>query len=122
MRDILIRDVPEAVVAAIDPKAQRLGLSRTEYLQRACRESAPKTVRRSRSKTWRASPRRSRISLKGGHGPSVAFTSWLIDKSALIRLAQSDNAAEWASRIERGLVRDQRRYRSRDRVLRTLWR
>jgi predicted nucleic acid-binding protein len=29
----------------------------------------------------------------------------LIDKSALVRLAQSDDAAEWASRIERGLVR-----------------
>ncbi len=35
----------------------------------------------------------------------MAFTSWLIDKSALVRLAQSDQAAEWASRIERGLVR-----------------
>ncbi len=35
----------------------------------------------------------------------MAFTSWLIDKSALVRLAQSDRAAEWASRIGRGLVR-----------------
>jgi predicted nucleic acid-binding protein len=35
----------------------------------------------------------------------MAFTSWLIDKSALVRLAQSDQAAEWASRMERGLVR-----------------
>ncbi len=35
----------------------------------------------------------------------MAFTSWLIDKSALVRLAQSDQAAEWASRIGRGLVR-----------------
>ena len=33
--DILIRDVPDDVVAAIDAKAQRLGLSRTEYLRRA---------------------------------------------------------------------------------------
>lgn len=32
--DILIRDVPEDVIAAIDIKAQRLGLSRTEYLRR----------------------------------------------------------------------------------------
>jgi predicted nucleic acid-binding protein len=32
-------------------------------------------------------------------------TDWLIDKSALVRLAQSTDAAEWASRIERGLVR-----------------
>ncbi len=34
MRDILIRDVPDDVVAAIDAKAQRAGLSRTEYLRR----------------------------------------------------------------------------------------
>jgi len=33
--DILIRDVPDDVIAAIDIKAQRLGLSRTEYLRRA---------------------------------------------------------------------------------------
>jgi len=32
-------------------------------------------------------------------------TGWLIDKSALVRLAQSPDAAEWASRIQRGLVR-----------------
>ena len=35
MGDILIRDVPDDVVAAIDAKAQRAGLSRTEYLRRA---------------------------------------------------------------------------------------
>jgi predicted nucleic acid-binding protein len=30
---------------------------------------------------------------------------WLIDKSALVRLTGSPDAAEWAARIERGLVR-----------------
>jgi hypothetical protein len=35
MTDILIRDIPDDVVAAIDAKAQRAGLSRTEYLRRA---------------------------------------------------------------------------------------
>ena len=35
MPNILIRDVPDDVVAAIDAKAQRVGLSRTEYLRRA---------------------------------------------------------------------------------------
>lgn len=34
MTNILIRDVPEDVIAAIDSKAQRVGLSRTEYLRR----------------------------------------------------------------------------------------
>ena len=33
------------------------------------------------------------------------MTAWLIDKSALVRLAASADAAEWAARIERGLVR-----------------
>lgn len=31
--------------------------------------------------------------------------SWLIDKSALVRLAVSPDAPDWAARIERGLVR-----------------
>ena len=35
----------------------------------------------------------------------MALTSWLIDKSALVRLATSPDAADWAGRIERGLVR-----------------
>ncbi|MBK5330506.1 MAG: ribbon-helix-helix protein, CopG family [Ilumatobacteraceae bacterium] len=34
MTDILIRGVPDDVLAAIDAKAQRAGLSRTEYLRR----------------------------------------------------------------------------------------
>jgi len=32
-------------------------------------------------------------------------TTWLIDKSALVRLAESPDAATWATRIQRGLVR-----------------
>jgi hypothetical protein len=35
MTDLLIRGVPDKVLAAIDAKAQRLGLSRSEYLRRA---------------------------------------------------------------------------------------
>jgi len=35
----------------------------------------------------------------------VAVTDWLIDKSALVRLGSSPDAQEWASRIDRGLVR-----------------
>lgn len=34
MTDILIRDVPDDVLAAIDAKAKRVGLSRSEYLRR----------------------------------------------------------------------------------------
>lgn len=42
MADILIRDVPDEVLAAIDAKADRLGLSRAAYLRRALeRERVP---------------------------------------------------------------------------------
>ena len=34
MSDILIRDVPDDVVAAVDSRAQRAGISRSEYLRR----------------------------------------------------------------------------------------
>ena len=34
MADILIRDVPDDVVATIDAKARRAGVSRTEYIRR----------------------------------------------------------------------------------------
>jgi predicted nucleic acid-binding protein len=33
------------------------------------------------------------------------MTEWLVDKSALVRLAESPDAALWAERIEQGLVR-----------------
>jgi len=33
------------------------------------------------------------------------MTDWLIDKSALVRLGSSPEAEQWATRIERGLVR-----------------
>lgn len=33
------------------------------------------------------------------------MTDWLVDKSALVRLGASPDAAVWADRIERGLVR-----------------
>lgn len=34
MTDLLIRDVPDHVLVAIDAKAKRLGLSRTAYVRR----------------------------------------------------------------------------------------
>jgi len=38
------------------------------------------------------------------HVAGLAVSDWLIDKSALVRLANSPDATEWANRIERGLV------------------
>lgn len=40
MPDLLIRDVPDDVVSAIEAKAKRLGLSRTEYLRRQMAQMA----------------------------------------------------------------------------------
>lgn len=34
MADVLIRDVPEVVLAGVDAHAARLGLSRVEYIRR----------------------------------------------------------------------------------------
>ena len=34
MADVLIRDVPDDALAAIDARAKQLGLSRSEYLRR----------------------------------------------------------------------------------------
>jgi len=34
MADVLIRDVPDAVLAGVDARAARLGLSRAEYIRR----------------------------------------------------------------------------------------
>lgn len=42
MADILIRGIPDDLVVEIDAKAQRLGLSRVEYLRRVlARERTP---------------------------------------------------------------------------------
>jgi len=35
----------------------------------------------------------------------MALTTWLIDKSALVRLPRSPNAEAWFNRMQRGLVR-----------------
>ncbi|QLY31588.1 ribbon-helix-helix protein, CopG family [Nocardia huaxiensis] len=44
--DLLIRDVPDDVIAAIDAKAKRLGLSRTQYLRRTLAREAASDERR----------------------------------------------------------------------------
>ncbi len=40
MTDVLIRDVPDDVIAAVDARAGRLGLSRSEYLRRRLAQDA----------------------------------------------------------------------------------
>ncbi len=40
MSDVLIRDVPDDVLASIDARAAALGLSRTQYLRRRLAQEA----------------------------------------------------------------------------------
>jgi hypothetical protein len=40
MTDMLIRDVPDDVLAAVDAQAGRLGLSRSEYVRRRLAQDA----------------------------------------------------------------------------------
>lgn len=40
MTDVLVRDVPDAVIVALDARASRLGLSRSEYLRRRLAQEA----------------------------------------------------------------------------------
>jgi hypothetical protein len=40
MSDVLIRDIPEEVLAAVDAHAARLGISRSEYIRRRLAQDA----------------------------------------------------------------------------------
>lgn len=40
LTDVLIRDVPDDVIAALDAHAERLGLSRSEYVRRRLAQDA----------------------------------------------------------------------------------
>lgn len=40
MTDVLVRDVPDEVLAAVDARAGRLGLSRSEYVRRRLAQDA----------------------------------------------------------------------------------
>jgi hypothetical protein len=44
MTDMLIRDVPDDVVAAVDARASRMGLSRSEYVRRRLAQDAATSV------------------------------------------------------------------------------
>lgn len=71
MPDVLIRDLPENVVAAIDANAQRLGLSRNEYLRRTLAHEA-----RPRAKATVADLKRSAGVFADLDDPDVMSGAW----------------------------------------------
>jgi hypothetical protein len=58
MPDILIRDVPADVLEAIDATAERLGLSRTEFLRRQIAQVAARRPQRCTPEDWRRTAER----------------------------------------------------------------
>ncbi|MDP3971336.1 MAG: ribbon-helix-helix protein, CopG family [Candidatus Nanopelagicales bacterium] len=53
MTDVLIRDLPDDVIAAIDRNAERLGLSRNEYLRRQLALDIGSTQSELNADAWR---------------------------------------------------------------------
>lgn len=72
MSDVLIRDVPEDVLAVIDGRARHLGLSRSEYLRRQLSQEA----RRSDSAVTAAHLRRLSHSIRDLADPDVMEKAW----------------------------------------------
>ena len=46
MADVMIRDVPDSVLARVDARAARLGLSRVEYIRRRLASDAGASIER----------------------------------------------------------------------------
>jgi hypothetical protein len=55
MTDIPIHDVPDEVIAGVDVRAVRLGLSRTEYVRRRLAQDASTAGTAVSSRTWLSS-------------------------------------------------------------------
>lgn len=72
MTDILIRDVPPDVLAAIDAKAERQGLSRSEYLRRQIAQDAG----RPSEQVTVADLRRSAETFRDLDDPGVMSAAW----------------------------------------------
>ncbi|WP_300009056.1 ribbon-helix-helix protein, CopG family [Pseudonocardia sp.] len=72
MTDILIRDVPDEAIAALDAHAQRLGMSRSEYLRRLLAQDAS----RSAASCTREDLRRSAEVFRDLDAPEVMADAW----------------------------------------------
>jgi hypothetical protein len=72
MSDVLIRDVPDDVLTAIDDRARHLGLSRNEYLRRRLSQEA----RRADETVTAAHLRRFSHSVRDLGDPEVMDQAW----------------------------------------------
>lgn len=72
MSDVLIRDIPDEVLAALDELASRLGLSRTEYIRRRLAQDA----RTARTTVTRDDWRRFADTYGDLADPAVMDTAW----------------------------------------------
>jgi predicted transcriptional regulator len=72
MSDVLIRDIPDDVLAALDQLAARLGLSRTEYIRRRLAQDARAARTTVSPEDWR------RFADRYGDlaDPAVMHTAW----------------------------------------------
>lgn len=108
MPNILIRDLSQEAVDHIDAAAANLGLSRNECLRRRLEEGAiGRHAGGHRGRLATVVGGLCRSGRPRGDGDRVAVTSWLIDRSAYVRLQldQVPNRDRWNTRIARGLVR-----------------
>lgn len=72
MPDILIRDVPDEAIAALDAHAQRLGLSRSEYLRRLLAQDASRSTEKCTMKDLR----RTAHAFRDLDDPEVMAAAW----------------------------------------------
>lgn len=72
MSDVLIRDIPDDVLASLDAIAARLGLSRTEYIRRRLAQDA----QTARVTVTAADLRRLRGTVAGLGDPELMRQAW----------------------------------------------
>ncbi|ADB35247.1 hypothetical protein Kfla_6244 [Kribbella flavida DSM 17836] len=72
MSDVLIRDVPDDVLAVLDSRARHLGLSRNEYLRRRLSQEA----KRSGETVTAAHLRRLSHAIRDLDDPDVMDQAW----------------------------------------------
>ena len=105
MTDVLVRDVPEHVIAALDARAARMGLSRSEYLRRRLAQEAAATAE-GVSVEHLSSFAQTFADLADPEVMKGAWEERLSHRHLRPGPAVTNpDAVTWAERVDRGLVR-----------------